>query len=118
MALRNKRNSGSAEISSAAEATASQITSQINALRARIEDLTETLAESGETHARDAARHARAAAKNAVHGAERGYELAADRALEARDAAAKLTSERPGMALGLAVGFGLLAGILLTRRSD
>jgi ElaB/YqjD/DUF883 family membrane-anchored ribosome-binding protein len=97
-----------------------EISGHLGALRARLEDLVETVAEMGEERGKGAARHARSAAhtaaRSARHGAERGYELAAIRADEARVAAAKLTSERPALVVGIALGLGVLAGIALMRR--
>ncbi len=118
MALRSKRSNrpSADDVKSAAENTASEISEQISALRARLEDLVDTLTETGEDRAKDVARHARSAARSAYDHAGRGYDVAADRAVEARDAAARLTSERPALALAVAAGLGVLVGIALFRR--
>ncbi|MDX5403493.1 MAG: hypothetical protein LPK02_15100 [Rhodobacterales bacterium] len=99
------------------KANADDLAKQMETLRADVAQLTETLARLTRAEAEEAAAGARRFARKARNGVEQEYDKLHVQAVEAVDHADALIREKPGMAMGIAAGVGLLAGLMLSRRS-
>lgn len=97
--------------------TADDLGKQMDILRADVAKLTETLTEMTRAEARFAADGAKRVVRKARDGVEHEYERLQHQAVEAVDHADALIREKPAMAMGIAAGIGLLAGLMLSRRS-
>ena len=99
-----------------ADQAGSAIADELALLKMQIEDLSETLSGKARATADAAAETASEAARRIAQRSEAGYEQAAAHAADAYAEAERFASERPVLALGLAAGAGVLAGLLLARR--
>lgn len=92
-----------------ARAATNDLADDFSSLKAQLEDLTKSVAKMS-------AERVDGAARQIASTANAGYERAADTVVDAYSEAERFTAEKPAMALGMAAGLGLLAGMLLTRR--
>jgi ElaB/YqjD/DUF883 family membrane-anchored ribosome-binding protein len=97
--------------------TADDLAKQMETLRADVAHLTETLGKLTRAEAQEAAVGARRVVRKARDGVEHEYERLQHQAVEAVDHADALIREKPAMAMGIAAGVGLLAGLMLSRKS-
>lgn len=122
--LGNRKANSSAEqgksaaksVKQGAHAAGADLSEQVGALRKRIEELAEALGNTGHDKARAAVDEARKASRQALLQAEKGYGAVADHTRAAGATTARVTAERPAIALGFAAAIGLLAGYALARR--
>ncbi|MFU8862649.1 MAG: DUF883 family protein [Rhodobacterales bacterium] len=90
---------------------------QMQVLRDDVASLTSTISELTRTQARDAASSAKRVIRKTRDGVEHEYEKMHDRAEDALDHADAFVREKPAAAMGIAAGFGLLVGLMMSRRS-
>jgi ElaB/YqjD/DUF883 family membrane-anchored ribosome-binding protein len=102
---------------STSKPTPDDLGKQLETLRADVATLTETLGKLTRAEAQDAADGAKRVVDKARAGVAHEYEKVQSQALQAVDHADALIREKPAMAMGVAAGFGLLVGLMMSRRS-
>ncbi len=89
---------------------------EIETLRADLARITETMAEMGKAEARSMASEVRKRSRKAREQVEDELENLRGSAEAAIDQADDLIRERPALAMAIAAGLGLVAGLLLYRK--
>jgi ElaB/YqjD/DUF883 family membrane-anchored ribosome-binding protein len=97
--------------------TPEDLAKQMQELRDDVATLTTMLGDLTRAEARDAADSAKRAAHKTRESIEHEYEKLHKQAEDAVNHADALIHERPAMAMGIAAGFGLLVGLMLSRKS-
>lgn len=100
----------------AAENAASQVSDRMSSVREELTTMASSLYEGGREHGKALAR---SASRDAGKLMEKGSEAAGQLRHQASDLAGRtqdLVRERPAVALGIAVGLGVLVGMLTRRR--
>lgn len=97
--------------------TTEDLAAQMDVLRNDIASLTNMLGERTRAEANEAANAAKRVARRARANAEDQYDHLQARANDVAEQADEFIHEKPGMAIGLAAAAGLIAGLMLSRRS-
>lgn len=97
--------------------TTDDLAAQMDVLRNDIAALTSMLGDRTRAEANEAANAAKRMARKARAGAEDQYEQLQARAGDVAEQADEFIHEKPGVAIGIAAAVGLLAGLMLSRRS-
>ena len=101
---------------SPAKPNADDLAKQMETLRADVAKLTETLADLTRAEAHEVADSVKKAARRARSELEHEVDRLQVQASQAIDHADALIRDKPALAMGLAAGLGLLAGLLISRR--
>lgn len=99
------------------KAAAEDLSKQLENLRADVASLTEAVGNLTRAEAREMADGAKRVARKARAGVEHEVERLQHQAIEAVDHADALIREKPAVAMGVAAGFGLLVGLMMSRKS-
>ncbi len=102
--------------SKTAQDAASQMSDRMSSVRDELSSMTSSLYEGGREHGKALAR---SAGRDASRLMEKGSDAAGQLRNQATDLAGRtqdLVRERPAVALGIAVGLGVLVGMLTRRR--
>ncbi|MFQ6547925.1 YqjD family protein [Aestuariibius sp. 2305UL40-4] len=98
------------------ETTLDDLASQIETLKKDLADLGSVMNDYGKARGREAKRAVKTKARDLEEEGRRLALQAEDSFNELSDEATRQVRENPGMALGIAVGFGFLVGMLARRR--
>ncbi|MXU65682.1 DUF883 family protein [Oceanomicrobium pacificus] len=98
------------------EASVEDLTKQIEALKSDLAGLTKTISDLGRTQGEALAESAKIKAQELKARGQENAELVARQARALNDDANQMIADRPGTALGLAVGVGILIGLMTARR--